>query len=85
MLVHFRPHLCSGYTDQYHPPDAPLVVVEVDDGVDAAGAGEQDEADHGGDPGGEPGEQDEADHGGDQQPRHLLLVLLSPLFLSLRL
>ena len=41
MLVHFRPHLCSGYTDQYHPPDAPLVVVEVDDGVDAAWAGDQ--------------------------------------------
>jgi len=46
MLVHFRPHLCSGYTDQYHPPDAPLVVVEVDDGVDAARAGQQGEADH---------------------------------------
>ena len=49
MLVHFRPHLCSGYTDQYHPPDAPLVVVEVDDGVDAARAGQQGEADHDGD------------------------------------
>ena len=51
MLVHFRPHLCSGYTDQYHPPDAPLVVVEVDDGVDAARAGQQGEADHDGDGG----------------------------------
>ena len=53
----------------HHAPDAPLVVVEVDDGVDAAGAGEQ----------------GEADHGGDQQPRHLLLVLLSPIFLPLHL
>ena len=50
----------------HRPPDASLVVVEVDDGVDAAGAGEQ----------------GEADHGGDQQPRHLLLVLLSSLFLA---
>ena len=50
----------------HRPPDPPLVVVEVDDGVDAAGAGEQ----------------GEADHGGDQQPRHLLLVLLSSLLLA---
>ena len=33
----------------HHPPDAPLVVVEVDDGVDAARAGQQGEADHDGD------------------------------------
>ena len=53
----------------HHPPDAPLVVVEVDDGVDAARAGQ-----HG-----------EADHGRDQQPRHLLFVLLSSQFLAVAL
>lgn len=53
----------------HDPSDAPLVVVEVDDGVDAAGAGQQ----------------GEADHGRDQQPRHLLLILLSSLSLALAL